>query len=98
MTFYTAHNDQILVYGKSLPARPDMILVAVNLDPHNVQEATFELPLWEWGLPDHGSLAAEDLMRDHRFVWTGKLQRVRLDPAELPFAIWRIAPLPGHRP
>jgi len=25
-------------------------------------------------------------------VWQGKIQRVRLDPAELPFAIWRIAP------
>ena len=33
-------------------------------------------------------------MRGHRFVWTGKLQRIRLDPADLPFAIWRIAP-PG---
>ena len=69
-----------------------MILVAVSFDPHNVQEATFELPLWEWKLPDHGSLVIEDLMRGHRFVWTGKLQRVRLDPHELPFAIWRIAP------
>jgi len=48
--------------------------------------------MWEWKLPDHGSLVIEDLMRGHRFVWTGKLQRVRLDPHELPFAIWRIAP------
>ena len=36
-------------------------------------------------------------MRDRRFVWTGKMQRVRLDPADLPFAIWRIAPLSDHR-
>jgi starch synthase (maltosyl-transferring) len=96
--FYTAYNDQVLVYGKALPALHAMILVAVSLDPHHVQEAMFELPLWEWGLPDDGSVAAEDLMRDHRFIWTGKLQRVRLVPSELPFAIWRIAPLPGHRP
>jgi starch synthase (maltosyl-transferring) len=34
-------------------------------------------------------------MREHKFVWHGKLQRVRLDPNELPFAIWRIAPHPG---
>ena len=70
-----------------------MILVAVSLDPHNVQEAAIEIPLWEWGLPDHASLAATDLMRGHRFVWTGKQQRIRLDPADLPFAIWQIAPL-----
>jgi starch synthase (maltosyl-transferring) len=35
-------------------------------------------------------------MRGARFIWTGKLQRVRLDPAELPFAIWRVAPLAGN--
>ena len=72
-------------------------LLVDRLDPHHAQEATFELPLWEWGLPDDGSVSVEDLMRDARFIWTGKLQRVRLDPAELPFAIWRVAPLSGHR-
>jgi starch synthase (maltosyl-transferring) len=93
LRFYNAFNDQVLVYGKALPSHEDMILVAVSLDPHQVQEAVFEIPLWEWRLPDHGSLAVEDLMRGHRFVWTGKLQRVRLDPAGLPFALWRIAPI-----
>ena len=94
VTFYNAFNDQILLYGKRLPDGEDMILVAVSLDPHNVQEATFEFPLWEWKLPDHGSLYVEDLMRGNAAVWTGKLQRVRLDPADLPFAIWRVT-LPG---
>jgi starch synthase (maltosyl-transferring) len=93
LRFYNAFNDQVLVYGKALASHEDMILVAVSLDPRHVQEAVFEIPLWEWRLPDHGSLAVEDLMRGHRFIWTGKLQRVRLDPADLPFAIWRIAPL-----
>jgi starch synthase (maltosyl-transferring) len=92
VTFYNAFNDQILLYGKRSPDAVDMILVAVSLDPHNMQEATFELPLWEWKLPDHGSLYVEDLMRGRGAIWTGKLQRVRLDPAGLPFAIWRVAP------
>ena len=61
-------------------SRDDMILVAVSLDPHNVQEAAFEMPLWEWGLPDHAALDVEDLMRGHRFVWHGKMQHLRLDP------------------
>jgi starch synthase (maltosyl-transferring) len=97
VTFYNAFNDRILLYGKRLPGGEDMVLVAVSLDPHNVQEATFELPLWEWKLPDHGSVYVEDLMRGHGAVWTGKLQRVRLDPADLPFAIWRVT-LPGGAP
>jgi starch synthase (maltosyl-transferring) len=90
--FYNAFNDQVLVYGKRAPSGEDMILIAVNLNPHQVQEVTFEVPLWEWGLPDNGSVAVEDLWNGGNFVWTGKLQSVRLDPATLPFSIWRIVP------
>jgi starch synthase (maltosyl-transferring) len=93
VTFYPAFNDQVLLYGKRTPGGREMILVAVSLDPRNVQEAAIEVPLWEWGLQDHESLAASCLMRGHRFVWTGKQQRIRLDPADLPFAIWQVAPL-----
>ena len=73
-----------------------MILVAVSFDPRTVQEASFEVPLWEWKLPDNGSVEVEDLMRGSRFAWHGKVQRVRLDPGDLPFAIWRIAPMGGR--
>jgi starch synthase (maltosyl-transferring) len=98
LKFYNAYNDSVMVYGKTHRPGGAMVLVAISLDPHRPQEATFELPLWEWGLPDDGSLSATDLMRDRHFVWTGKLQRVRLDPRELPFAIWRIGPPSGQRP
>jgi len=93
--FYNAFNDQILLYGKMSPGGEDMILVAVNLDPHHVQEATFELPLWEWKLPDHGTLLVEDLIHDQLHEWTGKLQKVQLDPDVSPYAIWRLAPPEG---
>ena len=95
LRFYNAFNDQVIYYGKSSATRDAMILVAVSLDPHRVQEATIEVPLWEWGLPDGDSVLVDDLMRDTRFAWSGKLQRIRLDPADLPFAIWRIAPARG---
>ncbi len=94
VTFYNAFNDHILIYGKAQRRRgkplDDMILVAVNLDPHQIQEATYELPLWEFGLPDQGSLLVEDLVRPQNFRLTGKLQRMRLDPHDLPYAIWRL--------
>jgi len=92
VTFYPALDDQVLLYGKRLPGGRDMILTAVSLDPHAVHDAAIEIPLWEWGLADHESLAATDLMRGHSFVWHGKQQRVRLDPAELPLCIWQVAP------
>ncbi|SDR57880.1 starch synthase (maltosyl-transferring) [Rhizobiales bacterium GAS113] len=98
LTFYNAFNDSILLYGKGDPKRGELILVAVSLDPYHPQEAMIEIPLWEWGLSDQGSLEAEDLLRGHSFVWSGKLQHLRLDPAELPFVIWRVAPLGGGGP
>jgi starch synthase (maltosyl-transferring) len=93
--FYPAYNDQILLYGKMMPNGGDMILVAVSLDPFHAQEATIEVPLWEWRLADDASATVRDLMRETAFVWYGKLQRIRLDPADLPFAIWRITPHGG---
>jgi starch synthase (maltosyl-transferring) len=93
--FYPAHHDQVLLYGKMASDHGDMILVAVNLDPFHAHEATIEVPLWEWGKPDGAAVSVRDLMRDVDFVWHGKLQRIRLDPAELPFSIWRIAPGAG---
>jgi len=95
LRFYTAHNDQIILYGKPLPARGDVILVAVSLDPFHAQEATIEVPLWEWNLPDIASVTVQDLMRDVTSAWHGKLQRIRLDPTDLPFAIWSITPHSG---
>ncbi|HLY06780.1 MAG TPA: alpha-1,4-glucan--maltose-1-phosphate maltosyltransferase [Rhizomicrobium sp.] len=91
LAFYNAFNDNLLYYGKSAPGHRDRILVAVNLDPHNAQEADFEIPLWEWGLSDDQSLECEDLLDGRRWVWQGKIQHMRLTP-DAPYAIWRVRP------
>ena len=31
-------------------------------------------------------------MHGKRFTWHGKRQRIRLDPHELPFALWYVRP------
>ncbi|MFC0408597.1 maltotransferase domain-containing protein [Roseomonas elaeocarpi] len=90
--FHNAFNDNVLYFGKNTPDRANCLLVAISMDPFNVQDASFEVPLWEWGLPDNGVLEAEDLMRGHRFRFEGKTQHLRLDPNDLPFAIWRVRP------
>lgn len=93
--FQVVHNDRIIYYAKPALDGSDMILVMVSLDPHHPQEGMFEIPLWEFGLPDDGNVAVEDLAEGHRFRWYGKTQHIRLDP-EQPYRIWRIAP--GDRP
>ena len=95
LSFYNAFNDQIVLFGKRVPNEDatgagEMILVAVSFDPHGAQEADIEIPLWEFDQPDSGALDATDLMRGHRFTWHGKTQHIRLDPADLPFAIWQV--------
>ena len=94
LRFYNAWNDNILYYGKSDGKAQNYLLFHVNLDPYNTHEADFEVPLWEFGLPDDASIEVEDLLHGNRFTWHGKMHRIRLDPHERPYAIWRLYP-PG---
>ncbi|MNZ39237.1 Alpha-1,4-glucan:maltose-1-phosphate maltosyltransferase 2 [compost metagenome] len=89
---YNAWNDNILYFGKRTEDLGNFILVAVCLDPHNAQEADFELPLWEFGLPDDAAMDGEDLMTGERWTWQGKRQWMRIEPWHLPFGIWRLHP------
>lgn len=92
LTFYTVQNERILLFGKRTEALDNFILAAINLDPFEAQEGVFELPLWEFGLPDDAALQGEDLMSGHRWTWHGKWQSLRLEPWHQPYAIWRIRP------
>jgi starch synthase (maltosyl-transferring) len=96
VTFYNAWNDAILYYGRFTPYREDALIFAVNLDPHAAQGAHFEVPLWEFGLPDEASIAVEDLVTGAHFAWQGKVQHLWLDPQERPYAIFRLNP-PAER-
>ncbi|MBB4864977.1 starch synthase (maltosyl-transferring) [Pseudomonas nitritireducens] len=89
---YNVFNDHILLFGKRTADLANFILVAVSLDPDNAQEADFELPLWEFGLPDDAPMGGEDLMNGHRWTWHGKRQWLRIEPWHLPFGIWRLHP------
>lgn len=89
--FLPSDNEQVMVYERFTPDRANCVIVAVNLDPHHYQESNTELPFYEWGVPDHGTLAAADLVPGRRITWSGKWQRLTLDPS-FPFAIWRVEP------
>ncbi len=94
LRFFNAWNENILYYGKRTADRSDYLLFHVCLDPHNQQGADFELPLWEFGLPDDASIEVEDMVTGHHFTWHGKYQHIHLDPYYKPYAIWRLIP-PG---
>ena len=90
LSFHNAWNENVMFFERATVDRENVVLVAISLDPGAAQEADIEIPLWKLGLSDYDTLRAEDLKRGRELVWSGKYQRIRLDP-ELPFAIWRVA-------
>ena len=91
ITFYNSTNSNIIYFGKATASRDNVVLIAVNLDPHNAQESDIEIPLWEFGLDDNAALLAEELVSGNAFDWRGKQQRIRLEPSN-PYRIWRVRP------
>lgn len=94
LKFHNAWNDKVLYYAKSDPSHDDYLLFHVLLDPHHTQEFDFEVPLWEFGLADDASIEVQDLIHGSHFTWHGKIQSLRLEPQDRPYAIWRLIP-PG---
>ncbi len=89
--FEVAHDPNILYFVKATEDLSNVIVVAINLDPFGVHETDFEIPLWRWGRSDDAAVEVTDLLDGHRFRWTGKYQRMRLDPGTNPYAIWRVS-------
>jgi starch synthase (maltosyl-transferring) len=90
LRFCTIHNDQLICYLKSTSDGSNLILVAVNLDPHQPQEGWVQLPLWEWGMKDDEPYQVHDLLNNARYVWQGEWNYIRLDPAISPAHIFKI--------
>jgi starch synthase (maltosyl-transferring) len=93
--FHPADNEQVLFYskeGKHLSDQPleSLILVAVNLSAHYLQDTNLELPLYLLGLDDHAAIDVHDLVSDTHFTLHGKWQPARLDPEQYLYVIWEI--------
>ena len=88
LRFHTAENDQVLFYTKA--TGDNLLLVAVNLDPHNLQTAAVEWPLWEYGLTWDEDYVVEDLLTGERWTWHGARNYVELDPAVRVAHVFRV--------
>lgn len=92
VTFLNADNPHVLYFEKATPTRSDVVLVAINLDAGQPHDATIELPLWRWGLPDDAPLGVENLLDGTQFEWQANHQRIHLPP-HAPYAVWSVRPL-----
>src|SRR5438128_2244320 len=90
LRFYPAENDAILFYGKMTPARDNIILVVVNLDPHRKQHSYVDVPIDQFGQMESDVYQVQDLLNDAIYTWRGRRNYVELDPQIQPAHIFRV--------
>lgn len=87
--FFDCNNEQVICYGKLTSDLSNIIIVVVNLNPFQPQEANIRVPLdlldMEWGT----HFKAHDLLTDAVYDWT-EYNYVRLDPHVNPAHIIRV--------
>jgi starch synthase (maltosyl-transferring) len=90
LVFHEVENDVMLCYSKRGPDPLTSLLIAVNLDPHQAQEAMIHAPLDLLGLDETAPFEVEDLLSGEHYTWRGRRNFVRLDPADRVGQIFRL--------
>jgi starch synthase (maltosyl-transferring) len=90
LRFHPSDNDQIVFYSKTTDDLSNIVLVAVNLDPHHVHDGWVEVPIDAMGIDVDQSFQVHDLLGEGRYLWHGARNYVRLDPASSPAQIFRV--------
>jgi starch synthase (maltosyl-transferring) len=73
-------NPAIFAYSKESDDGNDRVLMVVNLDPHNVQEAIVHLDAAVLNLPLGRPYLVHDELSNETYEWSGTDPYVRLDP------------------
>ena len=92
LAFHPTDNGELMCYSKR--AGDDRILVAVNLDPANVQSGWVSVDVAALGIPESGPYTVEDLLTGERYPWWGVRNFLMLDPRRGPAHVFSVAP--GH--
>jgi starch synthase (maltosyl-transferring) len=90
LRFCHADNDSIIFYVKMSPARDNIILVVVNLDPDSKQHSYVDVPIEDFGSMDGDVYQVHDLLSDARYIWHGRRNYVELDPEVQPAHVFRV--------
>jgi starch synthase (maltosyl-transferring) len=88
--FNATDNDNLICYSKHTEDLSNIILVVVNLDPHNSRSGMINFPLKAWGLDPDQPFVAYDLLSDTGYTWRGEWNFVELDPDNYPARIFRV--------
>ena len=79
LRFHGIDNEQIVLYSKRTADRSNIVLVAVNLDPHHRQSGQSALNLDELGIKDSDTYQVHNLLSGTRYLWRGARNFIDLD-------------------
>ena len=80
LQFHRTDNPELLCYSKRSDDGADTLLMAVNVDPFNMQHGFVQVPIADWGLTPGVAYEVIDLLSNERYTWRGEWNYVRLDP------------------
>ncbi len=86
--FCPIENPNLLAYIKVTEDLSDIILVVVNLDPHNKHHGYVQLPRELLRLEGVVNIKLNDLLTTEWFTWTQEWNYVELDPNRMPFHLF----------
>ncbi len=90
LEFYEADNEHVVFYGKRTYDGRNAVLVAVNLNPFQMQEARLTIPIASLGIKPDDIYQLHNLITDQRDLVQGDTYAVRLDPQVEPAAIYAV--------
>ncbi|MBF0472330.1 MAG: alpha-1,4-glucan--maltose-1-phosphate maltosyltransferase [Nitrospirae bacterium] len=90
LRFHHCDNNNILFYSKSTPDLSNIILIAVNLDPHHEHETNLHIPLEEFYIKEKDSYLLINLLNDEKSIDKGHIKLITLDPDSEPAHIYRL--------
>ncbi len=88
--FCSVGNDHLIAYLKATDDLSNIVLVVVNLDPHNGQAGYVQLPKWKLNTGDKINVKLHDLMTDEHYTWTQEWNFVELNPNKMPFHLFKL--------
>ena len=79
LRFHDTDNEAIIAYSKADPASGNVVLIVVNLDPRNAQEATVTVDMQAIGRHPGESYTVQDTITGAAYHWSER-NFVRLEP------------------
>jgi starch synthase (maltosyl-transferring) len=90
LAFHATDNDALLAYSKTDDEDDNAVLTVVNIDPHHAHSGWVTLDLEALGLKTDVPFQMHELLTGARYLWTGRRNFVRLDPAAAPAHVFRV--------